>query len=306
MSFQNKLFKYESKLNNLQKWGLPLIYAIRANNLEEVRKLLTINPAIINERWIDYLGQTPIFFATSVEMLRLLIEFGADINIINKTGYTLLMSLSANDMHELVLFLVNYGADISITIKREYGININIFDYYIHMSKHNLPYTYFRGTRVRNYYAKYDPIITTIYKLLLNKGAKFNNIIDFDDFNLIPTHDPTNITEVADINKLNLLKKNNMVLPALVAQPEAFNIDYVRVGHPTVKYYQYLKEAYNITEAEILAMATEMALERRMPAALSRRRYLEEESRRFAHATAAASAPPSSPSAPANAGAGNL
>jgi len=285
MSFQNKLFKYESKLNNLQKGGSPLIDAIRANNLEEVRKLLTINPAKINERWIDYFGQTPIFFATSVEMLRLLIEFGADINIISKSGETLLMSLSANKMHELVLFLVNYGADISIIIKRPL-INLTIFDYYIYISKHNLPYTYFSGTRARDYYAEYDPIITTIYKLLLNKGAKFDNIIDFDDFNPIPTHDPTNLTEVADINKLNLLKKNNMVLPALATLPEAFNIDYVRVGHPTVKYYQYLKEAYNITEAEILAMATEMALERRMPAALSQRRYLKEESKIFADAGA--------------------
>jgi hypothetical protein len=239
-------------------------------------------------------------------MLRLLIEFGADINIINEMNATLLMSLSKFRMHELVLFLVNYGADISIIVNSGRGKNITIFDVYIHMSKRNLPYSYFEGTRVEFYSGRYDPIITTIYKLLLNKGAKFNfdDFDDFDDFKPIPTHDPTNLTEVVDINELNLLKKNNMVLPALATRPEAFNIDYVRVGHPTVKYSQYLKEAYNITEAEIFAMATKMALERRMLAALLRSRYLKEESIRIADDTAAASAPPSPPSAPANAGAG--
>ena len=49
MSFQNKLFKYESKLNNLQKGGSDLSDAISANNLDEVRRLLTINRDRVNE-----------------------------------------------------------------------------------------------------------------------------------------------------------------------------------------------------------------------------------------------------------------
>jgi len=287
MSFQSKLFKYESKLNNLQKGGSDLTNAISENNLEEVRRLLTETPALINN--------DIVFFANSVEMLQLLIEFGCKIDIRDSSGDPLLIYLARRNRHELVLFLVNYGADISMV---DNGYN-NILDYYLFLSSTNNTYSYDdspwgMANRV------YDPTITTVYKLLLNKGGTFNrnSLIRFKP------HSRSFVPPEYDINELNLIKKNNMVLPALVTHPEAFNINYVRFGRPTVKWYQYLKEAYNITEAEILAMATKMALERRMPAALSQRRYLKEESIRIADDAAAASAPPSPPSAPPNAGAG--
>jgi len=286
MSFQNKLFKYESKLNNLQKGGSPLIDAILANNLDEVRRLLTINPVRVNEVIRGTKGNTYIFFARSVEMLKLLIEFGSNIDVYNTIP--LLIHFASMDLHELVIFLVNYGADL---VSKDFSV----LDTYIYLTSNN-------GNSLSYYpiikYKVYNPIIPTVYKLLLNKGAIFNT----GSLRYFRPHTVT--SHEYDINELNLRMKNDLVLPALATLPEAFNIDYVRVGHPTVKWYQYLKEAYNITEDEILAMATKMALERRMPAALSQRRYLKEESIRIADDTAAASAPPSPPSAPPNAGAG--
>jgi hypothetical protein len=252
MSFQNKLFKYESKLNNLQKGGGDdLSDAIENNNLDEVRRLLAINPDRVSIVVPNSRGMTPIFFAKSVEMLQLLINTKPDINIIDTQivsdsgfprGRTPLFYFSLKSYYKLVLFLLNNGADFNINV----GNNFYLFD-----AMHTI-------MEYENYN---EPDVLAIYKFLLNKDILFRpDIVN----SYLPIPDTSYSDNVPLRLRLNTLKKNNMVLPFLATHPEAFNVDYVRYGHPTVKYSEYIREAYNITFDELRLAAAEIARERRI------------------------------------------
>ena len=215
----------------------PIKDAIITDDIDEVKRLLAETPELINQVVPFSGGQTPIHYSRSISMLQVLIDFGADINAQMFNGCTALISFTYNNLHELGLFLINYGMDV------------------------NSKYRYLMHIAYISTHREIDPILNTIYKLLLNKGTKFEEIL-FIYFNPMIIYD---WMDLAKYNRLNLVKKNYMILQSLVAQPESFNIDYTRPGHPTVKYSEYLREVYNITFDELRSAAGEMARERRMP-----------------------------------------
>ena len=225
-----------------------IIDAIDEDDIDKVKRLLEETPELINHVVPFYDGKTPIHLAKSIAMLQVLINLGANINAQQSNGDTALIKFNDNNLHELVLFLINIGADINIVNNR----GKSILDYYIIK-------IYYKLDMIR----ENDPILNTIYKLLLNKGAKFKEI-HFRFFNPIIIYNWMDLAQRQDVDRLNLVKKNNMILQSLVAHPESFNIDYARPGHPTVKYPEYLRETYNITFDELRSTAGEMARERRM------------------------------------------
>ncbi|WP_342255471.1 ankyrin repeat domain-containing protein [Spiroplasma endosymbiont of Poecilobothrus nobilitatus] len=87
------------------------------NNLE-ITKLLIDNGADVNLQ--DENGTTPIYYAIStdnIEIVKLLIDNGADVKNINKNGLTPLYYAIILDKKEMVQFLINNGADVNLRDK---------------------------------------------------------------------------------------------------------------------------------------------------------------------------------------------
>jgi ankyrin repeat protein len=225
----------------------PIKDAIIADDIDKVKRLLEETPELINQVVPFYDGKTPIHFAKSIEMLQVLIDMGADINTQTYRCDTPLMSFNYfgyRNFSELILFLINYGADVNI-INNE---GRSILDFYIT----KIQYISNEGLN--------DPTTNTIYKLLLNKSDKFFDTRIYEFYR--HSH---NYLHIVDIQRSNLLKKNNVILPFLVTHPEAFDKMYARPDHPTERYSEYLRRIWNITFDELRSAAGEMARERRMP-----------------------------------------
>jgi len=87
---------------NLQ--GIELWQAVRQNDLEKAKSVLTSkeNHLIVNFRW--YQNQTPLICACSissfsVEMVTLLLEFGANAHLVDSEGHSALWHLEATAKH---------------------------------------------------------------------------------------------------------------------------------------------------------------------------------------------------------------
>jgi len=293
MSFQNKLFKYESKLNNLQKGGSPLIDAIRANNLEEVRKLLTETPALINQNFVAPNGRYnfPIFNAwKSIEMIKLLMEFKADINIKDERGNTMLyneiraLDRLVRDVRTAVLTLE------SRIYNREYSNPEEL-----NSLRENVDYS---RMLLRN--------AIDVVEFLIKNGAEYN------------------ITEGNRENTDNLIFgyftdeiKAGVILPLLATQLEKFNFKYRRYSSLLFtsaidqSFLEYIIDYYRIRPEEIMEVAGKMGADRRVHAlsallAARKRRADASAAATAASSPSAASAAAAVSAPPANAGAGNL
>lgn len=112
-----------------QNGQIPLISAIKQNNLSLVRNLIRLG-ANVNMQIPDDYAFTPLFQAyisnASLEIIKLLINSGADVDVENEEGFTLLMYIcvlvteSSNqtyvEKYDMDVFelLVNSGANINI------------------------------------------------------------------------------------------------------------------------------------------------------------------------------------------------
>lgn len=96
----------------LVEYALPLNRAIAANEGEEVRRLLA-NGEDVNGKDKNYDGITPLFVAVEngdVEIVKLLLDHGADANAADNTKRTPLMSLDRDATPALVDRLIRAGA----------------------------------------------------------------------------------------------------------------------------------------------------------------------------------------------------
>jgi len=89
-----------------------LIDAVRSRDIEGVKKAIATNPPLVNEH--DNAGSTPLHHAAgfgSLEIMRFLLDHGADVNAVNKRKSTPLF-WSLNDEAKVRL-LVDRGADVN-------------------------------------------------------------------------------------------------------------------------------------------------------------------------------------------------
>ena len=232
MSFQNKLFKYESKLNNLQKGGSDLSDAISRNNLDYVRAYFSPpNNNNVNDVVPDNIyGETPIFFADSVEMIQLLIEKGANINAANSYGGTVIGSKFNNEY--LILYLIKNGADPVIRIGPEGPL-------------------YLMNHYIRKTISRPDNLTLVGYEIfsLLLKDLKID-VHNVEDF--VPSNH----------GRLNKSVKDHIIIPLITCHPEIFDFDFTD-EHGTMKFSKYLMRIWNITPADILSYVDSSAQDRR-------------------------------------------
>jgi len=275
MSFQNKLFKYESKLNNLQKGGSPLFEAFDKYRYDEVKELIN-NGADINERAFFGLGDT--FLQHVVKKL----EFWKDAD--RKSPNNPSITANITNLIEIIYLLINKKVsldgilfkikDVSIAkIFVENGADVNAVDA--------------SGNNPIDYHISFDMI-----NLFIKHGAHLNTAFDkslINFFNNIRT--PESPIVLYYFDKCKLLIKNNYISDIITTSkitlylhfkhradghynaqikellilifakfPEKFNIRMriTREGE-LVNYKQYLIDSYHILEPEIAAVRNELA-----------------------------------------------
>lgn len=104
--------------------GNPLVQAVMANNLNVV-KLLSKNTIYVNQPYGE--GFTPILLSAAKdrEIVRTLLEAGANVNDQHKSGYTPLMKAIRHGVVDNVRLFLDYHADIALTcIKGQSAIDL--------------------------------------------------------------------------------------------------------------------------------------------------------------------------------------
>lgn len=93
-----------------------LIEAFRIANKDECLRLLNIEDININIKDYDYLNRHLIHWAcfhNLLDIIKLLIDKGADIHVKNSSGWTPIMEASRNGYFEIVELLVSKGANVN-------------------------------------------------------------------------------------------------------------------------------------------------------------------------------------------------
>ena len=97
--------------------GRPPLHIAAGRSILHARALLEAGAdvhAIITGQWG---GQTALFFACGGDMVRLLVEWGADVNAADTFGMTPLYAAAQDGRYETVLALLSCGADPNIGVR---------------------------------------------------------------------------------------------------------------------------------------------------------------------------------------------
>jgi len=86
-------------------------FAAYKGDAEEVAEWLEKDPSLVHA--VDNRGDAPLYRATTVEVARLLLEHGADVNAQNMGGQTALQYAAISNHMEVARFLVDQGADVN-------------------------------------------------------------------------------------------------------------------------------------------------------------------------------------------------
>lgn len=102
-----------TEINVINEEGItPFMYAVLTKRLDIVELLIQYGADIDT---CNNEGYTSLFYSTtSNELLRLLLESGADVNKTTSEGYTLLMLIIVAENIEAIELLIEYNADTSI------------------------------------------------------------------------------------------------------------------------------------------------------------------------------------------------
>ncbi len=90
-----------------------LMNYIRSGQINEVKSLLMVNRELVNQK--DDRGFTPLIMSTytgNLELTKLLIELGADVDLAGAAGNTALMGVAFKGSLEMTNLLLTSGADI--------------------------------------------------------------------------------------------------------------------------------------------------------------------------------------------------
>lgn len=176
---------------------LPLQNAIREGDVAKVKKIIAQNPRAINAKEIGEISYTPLIVAVdkrNEEIVQLLIEAGADINIKLTSGSALFYAVSRGDVKITKILLAN-GASLKKTkwnnfpliIAAVEGRSYEIVKLLLEQGEDvNAEYIGGRGNNRDK--ILYTPLkmatkrgLVDIIELLISHGAEVNTKIENDD-----------------------------------------------------------------------------------------------------------------------------
>lgn len=103
-------------INNNPKY--KLLEAAKNGNLSVVEAILDVEPQLVNCRDLDGRQSTPLHFASGYnhpEVVKLLLEKGADIHAKDKGGLVPLHNACSYGHYEVAELLIRYGANVNAT-----------------------------------------------------------------------------------------------------------------------------------------------------------------------------------------------
>lgn len=182
-----------------------LFEGVSENNFNKVKKGLSI---LKNPNIIDDIGDAPLhLYLTSkhknIEIIKYLIEFGADVNILNEDGDTPLHYASMEGHLEIVKYLIESGADVNILDKE-------------------------RDTPL--HYASDNGNLDTV-KYLIQHGAKINIQNEYDETPLHKASDNQHLKIVKFLlkNNANINIQNNFGDTPLHIASDKDNLKLVKI-----------------------------------------------------------------------------
>jgi len=92
----------------------PIFDLIRANDVDAVSALLATDPSLVSARDVDL--ATPLHIATAygqTEIVRLLLQYSADVNACTATGETPLFDISRAHSVAIAALLIEHGTDVN-------------------------------------------------------------------------------------------------------------------------------------------------------------------------------------------------
>ena len=220
-----------------------ICYAVRDDDINTLSKIIAKDKTYINPP--DYFDTTPLHLAKSVEVAKLLIDNGANINAKKEGGLTPLHVCKNSEICEL---LINHGADLNIRVYHKYT---------------PLQYHIINFSDIRYYISRWECVYSPntdglkIIKLLIHGSdidAKLEHTSMIEIFN----------KRVMDAKESFIHCKKEIkeiILLMLEKNPEIRPLEYL--------YIDRLKEIYNITIQDFM----DLAYERRKHALLARWRF---------------------------------
>ncbi len=130
-------------VNTLNSSVSELIKAVENSNKEKIIEIISQHPELLNTQ--DFAGHTPLSSVSDLKTAKLLLAYGANLNIENSLGYDALnyMFSIQSPNPDIIKFLIEHGANVNTVSNDEYAP--------LHMVRH-----------------------ADIAKMLLEKGADIN------------------------------------------------------------------------------------------------------------------------------------
>ena len=176
-----------ANVNNVIRGGYlnktpPLIHAVR-NNLIDIYKILIAKGAEVNIPNSE--GSTPLMCTNNIEIVKDLIKNGADVNIKNKNGETALSLKYTNKDIEFIKCLIENGADVNIKNSQGLSIllrayknnNIDLVTYLIEQTEADLP----SEKELATYYVRNERerILSLMKTIKLNIESRYYDFIEY-------------------------------------------------------------------------------------------------------------------------------
>ncbi len=158
--------------------------AVRAGDLERVSSLIEggVDPSIVltegrNKVW----EHSPLILATRsnhAEMVRLLVEKGADVNYVNVGSATALKEAAKNDNAEIAAVLIENGADVGFVDENEVPV---LFWATSQKSKSVIPLLISAGADPDKEYETLQYGVITVRGYFQGKGEAYSAVLELFD-----------------------------------------------------------------------------------------------------------------------------
>lgn len=196
------LLEYGAQADIQGSWGqTPLMLCIRMEYFEIAELLMNNNKKIVDQQ--DSSGNTPLHYAIgndSVEGVKLLLKYGADVNIMNIIGLTPMLQIcstkESQHMDEIVELLVLAGAQVdekdfksrrTALQRAALSLNIPTVEYLLNIGadpnttdnsgRNPVSNLIWEHIRTRPNKSELDYNVMTVMHLLITAGTKLNNSI---------------------------------------------------------------------------------------------------------------------------------